>query len=477
MKTNKALALSLGILPAVPGIAQDRPNVLIIHCDQLAAWTLGCYGGSEIETPNIDRLASDGVMLTNFYANTPVSTPSRGCLQTGLYPNEHGAFKNDLQIRQDVSTFASELRDAGYFTGYAGKWHLDGNPKRPGWDIRGKEMGWTDRSSMYSFGHYKEIVKDSEGKPLFTKAISGDPEHYPTDWFTDRAIEMMENSSGKPFCVMLSIPDPHGPYLVRSPYDKMYPEESIRLPKTLTEMPKDDNFLYWESRGKKDPKTGVLEYDTILSNIRKDKSLYLGSIKCIDDNVGRILDYLETRGIYDNTIVVFTADHGDMMGEHARMAKAVPFESAARIPMIIRYPKKIDAAVCTNVASCIDFYPTVLSLAGVSSKAVVSGHDMSTFICRDGNGEWEDVAYLRSYSQNYPWLCAVTGRYKLIFGEKEEPGEALLLDRKKDPDESRNFYHNKKYQKVAEELTEKLVRYCKEHKDPHWKWMQKQISE
>lgn len=487
-RINDTALLPLSLLPVlactgaeVTASAKDkdveRPNILIIYCDQLAAWTLGCYGGNEVTTPNIDRLASEGVLLTNFYANTPVSTPSRGCFMTGLYPTEHGAYKNDRQIRQDIPTFASELRDAGYCTGYAGKWHLDGNPKRPGWDLRGKDMGWTDRKAMYSFGHYKTIEDKGEGYPAFSSEVSPVPETYPTDWFTDRAIEFIDRHRTDKFCFMLSIPDPHGPYLARHPYDKMFPEKDIRFPSTLTEEPKCDNYLYHESRIKVDKKTGKTEYQLILENLAKDKSEYFGMIKCIDDNVGRVIDFLKKEGLYDNTIIVFSADHGDMMGEHARMAKAVPFESAARVPFIVRYPARLKAAVYDNVASAIDFYPTLLSLAGIERQGNISGHDMSVFMQNESSSEkaWHDVAFLRCYASSYPWICAVTDRYKLIYGAKEKPGEALLLDRKADPEESVNFFHDPKYKKVVKRLSRDLKKYCLEHKDPHWEWLQTQL--
>lgn len=456
---------------------EEKPDILIIHCDQLAAWTLGCYGGTEIGTPNIDGLASDGVVLTNFYANTPVSTPSRGCFMSGLYPTEHGAYKNNLMIRQDIPTFASELRDAGYETGYAGKWHLDGSPKRPGWDIRGKDMGWTDRSAMYEFGHYKEILeREGQSHPEFTKEMAASPETYPTDWFTSRAISFMDEHRDEPFCFMLSIPDPHGPYSVRSPYDTMYPEQDMKLPSTLTDEPLDDNFLYHESRLKKDKKTGKTEYQTILENIRKDRAQYFGMIKCIDENVGRITDFLKKEGLYDDMIIVFTADHGDMMGEHARMAKAVPFESAARIPFIVKFPDSRVTGVRDQVASVIDFYPTILSIAGVQQKGKTSGQDMTSFLVDPKAGDPDEVEILRCYAESYPWLCAVDGRYKLICGQKEEPGEALLLDRKKNPEETVNYFHDPEYREVVERLEGKLIDYCIEHGDSHWVWLAPQLT-
>lgn len=454
----------------------SRPNVLIIHCDQLAAWTLGCYGGGGIETPNIDRLAAEGTLMTNFYANTPVSTPSRGCFLSGLYPNEHGAFKNDKQIRQDIPTFASELRDAGYATGYFGKWHLDGNPKRPGWDIRGKDMGWTDRTSMYSFGHYKILRKQPGSHPEFGKEVAQTAAEYPTDWFTDRAMDFMKAHKNRPFCAMLSIPDPHGPYLIRPPYDTMYPPETVEVPATLTEAPANDHFFYNESRHKVvDKKSGKTQYEEILQNIRKDKSAYLGEIKCIDDNVGRIIAFLKKSGLYDKTIIVFTADHGDMMGEHARMAKAVPLESSARIPFIIRYPKLVEQGVRSEcVASCIDFYPTILALTGTTQQGSVSGRSLAPQLSGE-QATWNDEAFLRCYASVFPWVGIVTKEYKLVYGEKDPDGKGLLIDRRKDPGERYNCFDDPAYSEVIGQLTDKIVRYCREHQDPHGAWLEKRI--
>lgn len=479
------LLLTCTLLPAIGAQGTENrtshagqalhPNVLIIHCDQLAAWTLGCYGGNEIGTHNIDRLAAEGTLATNFYANTPVSTPSRGCFLSGLYPTEHGAFKNDRQIRQDIPTFASELRDAGYATGYFGKWHLDGNPKRPGWDIRGKDMGWSDRRSMYSFGHYKTIRAQKDTHPEFSKEVSAEAATYPTDWFTDRALEFIEAHKGGPFCAMLSIPDPHGPYLIRPPYDTMYPPEQIKLPATLTEEPATDHFFYIESRMKSDRKSGKTEYELILKNIRRDKSAYFGAIKCIDDNIGRIIRYLEKSGLYDNTIIVFTADHGDLMGEHARMAKAVPFESSARIPFIIRYPKLIPrGGRSKRVASCIDFYPTILELTGTPQQGRISGRSLAPQLCGRQDA-WTDKVFFRSYSANYPWVGVVTGEYKLVYGSRDPEGKALLIDRRNDPEERYNRFEDPTYAPVIKQLTDDILRYCREHNDPHGEWLEKRI--
>lgn len=488
-----ALGLSPILVPSTTAIGstpakETKPNVLIIYCDQLSAWTLGCYGGTEVGTPNIDALAKSGVVVNNFYVNTPVSTPSRGCFMSGLYPTEHGAFKNDLQIRQDIPTFASELRDNGYATGYAGKWHLDGNPKRPGWDLRGKDMGWTDRTAMYSFGHFKTITENGGQYPVMTSEVTSNPEQYPTDWFTNKTIEFIGKHKDEPFCFMLSIPDPHGPYVARAPYNKMYPPKDMKMPQTLMEKPKSNYYLYNETRiqpdksaGKGKQKSGdaeLKEVDAIIKALPKAKSEYFGMIKCIDDNIGRLIKYLQDNKLYDNTIIVFSADHGDMMGEHARMAKAVPFDAAARVPFIVRYPAKIKAGITTDrVMSAIDFYPTILSLTDTRTDSKVSGSDVLKLI--DGSNakvKWNDKAFFRSYSANFPWVGVVTPKYKLVYSEKDVDSKALLIDRANDPTESYNKIDDPKFADVVKQLSADLVQYCTQHNDPHLKWLTPRLN-
>ena len=485
MKKSVTLPLGLaavGGLGALAASAQKQdPNVLIIHVDQLAAWTISAYGGGdEIKTPNIDRLAREGAMATNFYANTPVSTPSRGSLQSGLYPQVNGAYSNSIQIKQNIPTFASELRDNGYSTGYAGKWHLDGNPKRPGWDIRGKDMGWTDRKYMYSFGHYKTVLDnpDPNGYPIFKPEIAVNPEDYPTDWFFTKTINFIDKHKGEKFCFMLAIPDPHIPYSVRKPYDTMFPPETIKLPATLLQEPKSDHYLYNEAFPKpgekaKEKSYGAVTQENIIKELPKWKSQYLGMIKLIDDQVGRLFSYMDENKLMDNTIIVFTADHGDMMGEHARMAKGVPLETAARIPFIVRYPSKIKAGtVVPAVMSNIDFYPTLLDLTGHKTKYAdkLNGQDAAPLF--EGKKiKWNEAAFMRLHGDKNPWVAVVTPDYKLVYSKQDVGDKPLLIDRKKDPSESYNFATDPKYASALKDLTKQLVDYCEEYNDPSISWL------
>ena len=171
----------------------SRPNLLVIHTDQQSCWSLSAYGGTLVSTPNIDSLATEGVILDSFFTNVAVCTPSRGCFVTGRYEHAHGAYRNNIPLGRDEITFAQVLRDAGYDTGYAGKWHLDGTP-RPGWVHPERSMGFADARFMFNRGHWKKIsdppMNDMEPVVHPYREI-GDDRSYPTDWLTDRAIDFV----------------------------------------------------------------------------------------------------------------------------------------------------------------------------------------------------------------------------------------------------------------------------------------------
>ena len=501
-------ATSLAAAPAAtpaPANGPKKPNVLVIMVDQLAAWTLGCYGGNEIGTPNIDTLAREGSLVTGFIPTVPLCSPSRASFMTGLFPGNNDVVTNNIQIRQNVSTWAQVLRDAGYQTGYAGKWHLDGSPERPGWVLHGKDMGWTDHRYMYCFGHYKTIDQlPGDPYPRMTPAISPTPEHYPTDWFTSRAIEFMDKNKNGNFCYMLSIPDPHVPYSVRAPYNTMFPPATMKIPATLAAKPTSDHYFFNVSRlglagnddndenegdgvkvakkgkGKDKGKTSKPKNaaDQVAKSLPKNKSQYFGMIKCIDENVGRIIKYLKANNLYDNTIIVFTSDHGDLMGDHALMGKGYPFDGCARVPFIIRYPAKIKAGtVCDNVVSSVDFYPALLSLAGVEQKVKVDGKNMAVlFTGAPEAASWENKAFFRHDSRAYPWVGVVTKDYKLVYGKTDLHQKAWLIDRKKDPTESTNQIDNPALAGVIKTLGKDVLGYCKTYNDPFYSWMQKRVD-
>ena len=453
------LLLSLLFTAIGQASMQAEPyNVLVIQTDEHHFKTLGCYGGRIVETPNIDWIANHGAIATSFYATTPVCSPSRGALISGRYPQNTPVTNNNISLGDHVVTFAEVLRRKGYKTGYAGKWHLDGLGK-PQWaPIR--KFGFDDNRYMFNRGHWKkfEITNDGprvaaikRGKPFYG-VENADKESFSTDWLANRTIDFINTNKAKPFCYMVSFPDPHGPNTVRKPYDTMYKDVNVPIPVSVNK-PRSQTPR-WAAG---DPK---ITADTVRLLMPK----YYGMIKCLDDNIGRILDALRKNGQIDNTIIVFTSDHGDLCGEHGRLNKGVPYEGSARIPFLFYCPGKIPVGTIVNQAlSCVDFVPTLFALTGDKLPKGVDGRDASALF-RGSKNQWEDIAFIRSTSTGKPWLAAITDRYKIIYSALDDP---WLFDLKSDPVELHNAFTKPNAQRIVKLLTAKLAAYTKDHNDPY----------
>ena len=458
--------------------AVEQPNLLIIHTDEHNFRTLGAYRelltedqayiwgeGVKVETPHIDRIAHEGAICTSYYATSPVCTPSRASIMTGLYPQVTGAPKNNRPMNDEVVTFAEVLRRNGYATSYVGKWHLDGDEK-PGFEPA-RKFGFEDNRYMFNRGHWKLFHDAEHGPELIgeynTKKESykydihaADETSFATDFLVDRTLEIIDRDKSKPFCVMLSLPDPHGPNTVRAPYDTMYTHFKYEDPRTMRAgLASNPKLPGWAKIAGKNTNTKLNQ------NLMAQ---YFGMVKCIDDNVGKILKYLEDEGLSENTIVVFTSDHGDLMGEHCRDNKGLPYETSAGIAFMIRYPGTIPAGKIVNKANTnADFAPTVLSLMGVTEGwPEFHGQDLSDdYTSADSIVDDDRVVYLRN--ANGAWLAAVSDRYKLVYSYADSP---WLFDLEKDPDELINFYSNPEYAPIAKKLTEALLKQAKAFKEP-----------
>lgn len=464
---NNSLPIFLGMAAACAGgvmQAEERPNVLIIHTDEHSFRTLGCYRammtekeaevwGEDVvvETPHIDYLAENGVLCNRFYATTPVSSPSRSSFVTGLYPQQTAVVTNNIPMSDTVVTFAEEFRRNGYHTGYFGKWHLDGD-SRPGWKPE-RNFGFEDNRYMMNRGHYKRIVEKGEG--VFDITYKGDSltsENFMTDFLTRKTLDYIRSHQDEAFCCMVAYPDPHGPNVVRAPYDTLYAGFKFQKPRTAL---KDTSGLPSWSYGK----------DRMENMVR-----YFGMIKCLDDNVGIIIKELKKLGLMERTIIVFTSDHGDLCGEHGRTNKSVPLEASAKVPFIVYYPKQLKGGtVVDEVLSVVDFAPTILSMAGIDPQAKRAGRDFSSLLKGEAPGkEWRDAVFMRGTDarkgKSKSWLTVVSRNYKLTLSEVE--GDVpWLTDMEKDPDELVNEYFNPAYQEEVKALMKELYNYGKEWHD------------
>ena len=465
---------------------ENKPNLIIIHTDEHNFRTLSCYQkllsedqafvwgkGNNTTTPNIDKIADEGAISTSYYCASPVCTPSRASLVTGLYPQATGAPKNGLHISEDVPTFATILRDQGYATSYVGKWHLAGHEKYA-FGIKYK-AGFEDNRYMMKGGHAPYFKLDANGAVIAginNRVASKLPKNetiHATDFFTDKTLEILERDKNKPFALMLSIPDPHTPDYAKPPYNTMYKDLKIEAPKTMA-----PEYVAikpsWATDKGKNEAMGEKSFE----NEKEALKQYFGMVSHIDDSVGRILKFLEDNNLEENTIIIFTSDHGDMFFEHHRRNKGVPYEASSRIPFIIRYPNKIPAGKVINTAyTNVDFTPTILSLMNVKTDAKF--HGLDTSIDFTSSKKLIDSDRITYYAKSGGWwVTAVNDRYKLVIDKKEKP---YLFDLEKDPDELINFYNDKAYSDIAKMMQTELFKQLRKYDEPGLKNKQGYITE
>ena len=464
------LLILMGCTPGKEDEQQKRkPNLLVIMTDEHNFRTLGCYRdllprdqafvwGDElaVETPYIDHLAEKGVLFSKFYAPSPVCSPSRSSFVSGLYPQHTGVPRNDSPMHDHIITFAEVLQQNGYATGYAGKWHLDGEGK-PQWGPE-RKFGFSDNRYMFNRGHWKKVIDTPDGPLIDALDSSGefnydlngaDEKSFMTDYLTDKTLEFMERNKEGPFCYMLSYPDPHGPDEVRPPYDTMYADLPFTAP--VTHEKPIENVPEWASKAEES---------------EVDQSQYFGMVKCIDDNIGRLINYLKTNDLWENTVVVFTSDHGDLRGEHHRRNKGVPLEASAKVPFIVYDPSlKERGEVIKSAFNIVDFTPSILSLMDIEDTVKRQGSDFADLIMNpDKQSEYPDFTVMRSHSsRSVKWVAAVTSRYKLVLSEQDDP---WLLDLKKDPNETINYMDSVGNGSTIMELSRQLKVYHEKYEDP-----------
>jgi arylsulfatase A-like enzyme len=328
----------------------DSPNVLVVLTDQWRAEALGCMGDDQVQTPNLDQFASEGLVFENTYTPSPVCSPARGSLFTGQYPHEHRVISNTyfkLPLPDDRTAVAECFRDAGYETGYVGKWHLDGTIDGPGYVPPERRQGF-EHWKGFNRGHphlkgFPDVAPD--GSVEWKGDLGPDAE-------ADLTLEFLDEVGADPFFHVLSWGPPHSPYEAPDEYSDLYDADDLSL------------------------RPNVPEEDA--EEVRETLVEYYGMCTWLDDQFGRLLDGLEERGLDEDTIVVFTSDHGDMMGGRGRYGKGVPFEESIHVPLLMRYPGEIEGGRRSeSVVNLIDLMPTLLGLCDLPVPETVQGEDRS----------------------------------------------------------------------------------------------------
>ncbi len=351
------------------------PNVIVFLCDELRRHALSCYGDPNISTPNLDRLAAEGARFTNAVSTYPICIPQRFTLMTGEYA--HTRMINGLGWRMSPRerTLADEFNEAGFETLYVGKWHLYGGPIfLPGYSARHEGVKPVPRQFQGRWTHWRAF--ELRNSPFDTYYfVDDDPtpikiDGYQTDGLTDIALDFLANEwdRSKPFCSIISVEPPHPPYEAPTDLTEKWLNTEIELPPTVGQ-PLDNPFR--ETMGER--VHGEEAMDTYI----RQRQIYYAMVENIDQNVGKVLDFLEREGLRDSTYLLFTADHGELDGSHGLCGKQYPYEESAGVPLLIAGPgipasRDVDTPVCTE-----DLFPTVISLAGLPARDDLPGMDVS----------------------------------------------------------------------------------------------------
>lgn len=446
------------------GASWDRPNIIFIMTDDHASHALSCYGSKINKTPNLDRLAREGMLFKNCFCTNSICSPSRAVILTGKYSHLNGVIDNRVKFDGSQQTFPKLLQKCGYETAMIGKWHLKSAPT--GFDYWNVLPG----QGLY---HNPEFIEMGE-----RKKYTG----YVTDLITDFCLDWLKNRrSDKPFCLMYHHKAPHRRWEPDEKHAKMYEDVDIPVPETFDDDYKTRSDAAREQEMtierhltpedlKMDPPEGLTGRALKKWKYHRYIKDYLRCIASVDDNVGRLLDYLDVSGLADNTVVFYTSDQGFYLGDHSWFDKRFMYEQSLRMPLLVRYPKEIKAgSVSEDIVLNLDFAETFLDFAGAAKGADMQGRSIRPLLRGKTPGDWRTSMYYHYYE--YPGWHMVkrhygirTKRYKLIhFYYDIDAWE--LYDLKKDPNELNNVYDDPAYAGVIKQLKAELQNLRKRYGD------------
>ncbi len=436
---------------AAPLGAATRPNVLFVLADQWRASAFGFGSDAVVRTPNIDRLAKQGANWRRAYAANPVCTPNRASILTGRYSHQTGMIKNDIQLPPREVCWPEAFAEAGYATHYIGKWHLDGPPKPgyvpPGWRRRGFQ---TFEGFNRGHAYHKHYGFEDDGRPLAERAESQPDPYYEPTLQTDLALEFMGKHTEDPFVCFLSWGPPHTPFRPPASFD-LYSAGEIELRENVPS---------------EHQKQAV-----------KDLVGYYGLCESLDHEMGRLMKFLDEKGLAENTLVVFSSDHGELAGSHGKYRKGEPEDESLHVPLLMRLPGRIAQQEAQTLINSIDLMPTMISLCGLPDPSTCTGSDLSGAVLADEKTPSVESVYCegkvnapadgktRNSPQQTPWRSLVTDRYKLSarldYGQVDG-----LFDLQEDPFELRNLAGKPAHKRVEKELVAELRDWGKRSDDP-----------
>lgn len=437
-----------------------RPNILFIMADQMAAPLLPFYAPSPIKVPNLSRLAAEGVVFDSAYCNSPLCAPSRFTLVSGQLPSKIGAYDNAADFPADVPTYAHYLRRLGYRTALSGKMHFCGPDQLHGYEERltsdiypadyGWAVNWDEPDVRPSWYHNMSSVLQA-GPCVRTNQLDFDEEVV----FKARQYlyDHIRENTGQPFCLTVSLTHPHDPYTIAAEYWDRYEDVDIPLPRQhfadAEQDPHSQRLLkvidLW---GKPLPD----------EKIRDARRAYFGACSYVDDQIGLLLKTLADCRLDQDTIVVFSGDHGDMLGERGLWYKMHWFEMAARVPLLVHAPGRFQAHRVSQSVSTVDLLPTLVELAGGSLERnlPLDGRSLLPHLRGEGGHDGVLGEYMAEGTTS-PLMMIRRGPYKFIYSEADP---CLLFDLANDPQELENLAASADHQALlAAFLDEARVRW------------------
>lgn len=440
---------------------KKQPNILFLMVDQLTAFALSSYGNKTVKTPNIDKLANRGVVFENNYCNYPLCAPSRASMMTGQLTSKIGCYDNGAEFSASVPTFVHHLRAEGYYTCISGKMHFIGPDQMhgfedrltteiypadlswtPNWDPEAKKYafetgaGMSDIGTMLDSGLSQWNMQMEYDEEVFSKAKG-------------KLFDLAKGHEERPFCFVVSFTHPHDPFLATEEFWNLYNHEDIEMP-NVPPIPYEEQDPQSQLLHRKN---GMDRFDVPDEAIRNARHAYYGMISYIDQRIGTLIEIVEKTGMGEDTVILLTSDHGEMLGERGIWYKKTLFEQAMKVPLIFSAPEKFRPKRVSKNVSLVDLLPTFVELAGGNVdefKACLDGHSLVGLM--EGNDkDWDNVVYCE-HSDNStvaPRFMVRKDDYKYIWCEAYPP---LLFDLKNDPAELSNLAGKTEAKEIEAEL-------------------------
>lgn len=480
---NKLKLLSLACATAYPvqqAVAQEekntpeRPNIILIMTDQQRFDALGAMGNEQIHTPHLDQLAQDGTLFMNAYSSTPSSTPARAGLLTGCSPWKHGMLGYYQTAPDYPHTMPQMLRDAGYFTFGIGKMHY--TPQRNLYGFHGTLLDESGRvySDDYVSDYRQWLQVQAPGSDPDLTGIGWNDHRggvyklkenlHPTYWTGNQAVQFIENYElDKPLFLKVSFARPHSPYDPPQRYYDMYKDQDVPTPWVGD----------WAERFANYPNTPDAAFgDFGVDHAVDSRKHYYAAVTFVDDQIGKVIDALKAKGIYDNSLILFVSDHGDMLGDHHHWRKTYAYEGSSHVPFIVKAPN--DARFTSKrgeklnqVVEIRDILPTFLDAATIIQPNTMDGQSVLPLLMEPKYGwrEYIDLEHATCYSDENYWAALTDGKMKYIWFFST--GQEQLFDLQKDAGEEVNLAGKKRYNKELKKWRERMVLHLKERGEPY----------